>query len=173
MWGWLQRWFGGRRGGPEATAFVAQELELQTLRLELHEREQTIAALKEEFERLRRGQSERLTESVHTRLARLFGDMAASVVQLNTQLHLLEQEAKPVEARHLGAVVRRLLGVLQEHGLVFHGGVGNTVRYDPVLHEPLGGSAAPGRGEEVVVRFVGLEFAGHAMRKAGVERRGA
>jgi molecular chaperone GrpE (heat shock protein) len=149
---------------------LALEREAQNLRLELEERDQLLANLHIELERQRSGASARVTESVQAQIEQLLTEAAAPVAQLLTQAHLLEVEGRPVQARDILAVAKRLVRAFEDHGLTLEGSVGQTVPFDPDRHEPLSGGAYPDPGQPVVVRFVGVAYRGKLLRKAGVEQ---
>ena len=127
-----------------------------------------MANLKEELERQRSGASARVDEAVQAQMERLLADAAAPVAQLLTQAHLLEVEGKPVQARDVLAVAKRLVRTLEDNGLTLEGSVGETTPFDPNRHEPLSADASPAEGQPVVVRFVGVAYQGKLLRKAGV-----
>jgi molecular chaperone GrpE (heat shock protein) len=149
---------------------LALEGQIQTLQLDLVEHEQTIANLKQELERERIGASEQTAETVQMQVERLLSDLATPVAQLLTQAHLLEVERKPVQARDVLAVARRLIRVLEDSGLTVVGQVGQTVSFDPDHHEPLEANIGLSSGETVAIRFVGVAYQGRFLRKAGVTR---
>jgi molecular chaperone GrpE (heat shock protein) len=162
----LRRWFGHptKADGPA----LPREREAQSLRLELQERDRVIAALTADLERLRRGEGERVAAAVRAERERLLADAAAPVAQLLTQAHLLEVEGKPLQARDVLAVARRLVRLLEDEGLTPEGRIGEAVAFDPDRHEPLGGDFAPRPGQPVVVRLVGVSWQGRVLCKAGV-----
>jgi molecular chaperone GrpE (heat shock protein) len=148
---------------------LALEREAQGLRLDLKEREQLVANLMRELERQRNGESARITEAVQSRFEKMMADVAAPAAQLLTQAHLLEVEGKPVQAKDVLAVAKRLMRSLEDEGLKLEGGVGETASFDPNRHEPLSGQGALTRGQAVVVRFAGVSYRGRLIRKAGVD----
>jgi molecular chaperone GrpE (heat shock protein) len=170
MAGWLQRLLGRTEdGGTDAERLLALERGAQELRLRLKEANDQLAALREECERLRAGEAARVADAVRDRLERVLTDAAGPAAQLVTQAHLLEAEGKPVQARDVLAVARRLVRVLEGEGLTLEGRVGERAAFDPARHAPLGGDAvAP--GQPVVVRFVGVSCRGRVLRKAGVDK---
>lgn len=145
------------------------EREAQNLRLELKERERVVANLKGELERQRSGASDRVAEAVQAQVEQLLADAAAPVAQLLTQAHLLEVEGKPVQAKDVLAVAKRLVRTLEDNGLTPEGSVGETVPFDPNRHEPLSADASLKPGQPVTLRFVGVAYQGKLLRKAGVE----
>ena len=105
---------------------------------------------------------------------RLLADTATPVSQLLTQAHLLEEEGKPVQATDVLAVAKRLVRVLEDHGLTMEGKVGEIVLFNPDRHEPLGAATevAIAVGQPVTVRFVGTAYRGKLLCRAGVENVG-
>lgn len=174
MWKRLVAIFGKKPSEGVATdeRNLALEREAQSLRLELEEREREVTRLREELERQRGGTSARVTEAVQARMEQLLADVAAPVAQLLTQTHLLEVEGKPVQARDVLAIAKRLVRVLEDNGLTMEGSVGETAPFDPNRHEPLSADASLKQGQPVVLRFVGVAYQGKLLRKAGVEMAG-
>jgi molecular chaperone GrpE (heat shock protein) len=146
------------------------EREAQGLRLDLEERERLIANLKGELERQRKGENTRTAEATRAQTERLLTDVAGPVAQLLTQAHLLEVEGKPVQAKDVLAVAKRLVRALEDTGLSLEGSVGAPTTFDPNRHEPLSADAALRAGDPVSVRFVGVTYQGKIIRKAGVEK---
>jgi molecular chaperone GrpE (heat shock protein) len=176
MANWFQRIFGQTApppapdSSPPAPDVVALQSELQQLRLELQERDQQLRQAREELNRQRAGEAARVQEGVQAAQEKLLNLVAAPVVQLLTQAHLLEVENKPVQARDLVAVARRLVRALEDHGLRLLGSVGGMANYDPNCHAPLSNDTRIVAGQPVVIRFVGVATPdGKVLRKAGVE----
>jgi len=151
---------------------LALEQEAQRLRLDLAEREQTSARLRQELARQRGGADARVTEAVQAQIERLLSDLSTPVAQLLTQAHLLEEEGKPVHAKDVLTVAKRLVRTLEDNGLTLEGRVGERVPFDPDHHEPLSADVSLEVGQTVTVRFVGVAYQGKVLRKAGVEQRG-
>lgn len=88
----LKQWFGRSPTAQpqEDEQILALERQIQNLRLELAERNQLVDKLKQELERQRTSESDRLTNTVQTQVEQLLADAAASVTQLLTQAYLLE-----------------------------------------------------------------------------------
>lgn len=166
MWEWLDRLLGKK---PADERVLALEQESQRLRLELAEQEKTVARLKQELERQRGGTSVRVAEAVQTQVEQLLADVATPVAQLLTQAHLLEVEGKPVQAKDVLAVAKRLVRTLEDNGLTLEGSVGESVPFDPDRHELLSADVSLKAGQMVTVRFVGVAYRGKLLRKAGVE----
>lgn len=157
-------------GEPSFEALSAQK-ELQTLRLELDARDQTIQALKQEIERLRYRQDQLAEELARNQIEALFTDLSAPASQILTQADLLENQGKPVQARDVLSVARRMVRVLERRGVSFEGTPGQSVQFDPNRHTPL--NAQSGQvyrpGQPVTVRFAGASHAGKLLYKAVVE----
>ena len=142
--------------------------EIQNLRLESTERNQIIDKLKQQLEQQRTSENNNIDSAVQNQIEQLLTDTAAPVTQLLTQAHLLEQ-GKPVQAKDVLLVAKRLIRTLEDNGLTIVGRVGESVSFDSNLHEPLSASSEISSGTEVVVRFAGVSYQGKVIRKAGVE----
>jgi molecular chaperone GrpE (heat shock protein) len=164
---WLDRLL-GRTDGADAESLVALRREAQDLRLQLEERSRQLAGLQKDRERRQAAEETRAAEAVTAKVERLLAEAAGPATQLLTQAHLLEAEGKPVQARDVLAVARRLVRVLEEEGLTLDGRPGERTAFDPNRHAPLAGEA-PAPGAAVVVRFAGVGYRGRVLRKAGVE----
>lgn len=166
----LKQWFGRSPStqSQEDEQLLALERQIQNLQLELAERDQLVDKLKQELERQRNSESDRFTNAVQTQVEQMLTDTAAPVTQLLTQAHLL-QEGKPVQAKDVLAVAKRLIRTLEDSGLTLTGNVGETVSFDSNLHEPLSVNTSLTPGVSVVVKFVGVSYQGKVIRKAGVE----
>jgi hypothetical protein len=173
MWHWLRGWLakadGGQHNLPDERV-LALERQVQSLRLELAEQHQLVANLKDELQRQRDAEDACLTDAVRVQMERLMTHMATSVAHLLTQAHLLEVDGKPIQARDVLGVARRLVRTLEDNGLMLEGKVGETLPFDPNRHEPLSAAAALQPGETVVVKFVGASYGGAVCKKAGVAR---
>jgi molecular chaperone GrpE (heat shock protein) len=142
--------------------------EIQNLQLELTERNQLIDQLKQQLEQQRTNENNNISSAVQNQIEQLLTDTAAPVTQLLTQSHLLEEE-KPVQAKDVLLVAKRLIRTLEDSDLTIVSQVGETVSFDSNLHEPLSASTAINPGAEVVVRFAGVSYQSKVIRKAGVE----
>lgn len=165
----LKQWFGRSptTQPQEDERSLAIERQIQNLRLELAERNQLVDKLKQELERQRTSENDRLTNAVQTQVEQLLSDAAAPVTQLLTQAYLLEQ-GKPVQAKDVLAVAKRLIRSLEDSGLKIKGSVGETIPFDSNLHDPLSASTSLTPGVPVVVKFTGASYQGKVIRKAGV-----
>lgn len=166
----LKQWFGRSPTTQplEDERLLGLERQIQNLRLELAERNQLIDKLKQKLERQRHSESDRLTSAIQTQVEQLLSDAAAPVTQLLTQAHLLEQ-GKPVQAKDVLAVAKRMIRTLEDSGLTITGSVGETVSFDSNLHDPLSASTSLSPRVPVVVKFARVSYQGKILRKAGVE----
>ena len=166
----LKKWLGlSQTPQPQSDEkLLTLEREIQNLRLELTERDQSSDKLKQQLEQQRTSENNNIDSAVQNQIEQLLTDTAAPVTQLLTQAHLLEQ-GKPVQAKDVLLVAKRLISALEDNGLTIVGQVGETVSFDSNLHEPLSASTAINPGAEVVVRFAGVSYQGKVSRKAGVE----
>jgi molecular chaperone GrpE (heat shock protein) len=172
---WLKRLFG--KADREVTIeeavnerVLSLEREVQSLKLELEERNKSLEKAKGDMERQRSGERERVDESVRSQLESILTNVATPIAQLMAQAHLLEVESKPVQAKDVLAVAKRLIRAMEDAGLEMEGAAGEAVDFDPNRHEILNASATPKPGEKVVVRFTGISYRGKLLRKASVEK---
>ncbi len=149
--------------------WLSLQKENQSLRMELDSSRQSIAALKQEIERLRLRQEQVIAETVDAQFARLFGELAGPTSQILTQADLLEKQGKPVQARDVLSVARRIPRALERYGIQYAGQVGEQVAYDPNHHTPINESVQPQAGQAVTVRFAGVTYQGKTVYKAIVE----
>ncbi len=155
---------------PAPASELEAQREIQSLRLELAEREKEIARLTSEVQRQRQGANALLEETVQTRTEQWLATVAAPVAQILTQGYLLETEGKPVQARDVWTVARRIVRALEEYGLTIEDTPGESVPFDPNCHQILGSGAAPEPGQSVTVRLAGISYRGKILQKAGVDQ---
>ena len=166
MLNWLKQLF--KNLSPDNEKLLTREREIQNLRLELTERDQLIAQLKQQLEHERHSENNNISLAIHHQIEQLLTDTAAPVTQLLTQAHLLE-EGKPVQAKDVLLVAKRLIRALEDKGLTIVERVGETVSFDSNFHEPLSASTSISPETEVVVKFVGISYQGKVIRQAGIE----
>lgn len=154
--------------GSDDAETLAQRSQLHSLQLELAQRDQQIANLQDELERLRTRQERLLHDTLQTRLGATLSALAAPAVQIATQDYLAGQGAE-IQARDVLAVARRMLRELARAGLEWEGTLGGCVPYDPTRHTLSGGDMNIQPGQPVIVRFVGAAFEGRILHKAVVE----
>lgn len=167
MWKLLSRWTAGRPVNvPDNAAGLSGEL--QSLRLELAERDVTIVSLKQDLARAGAGLDRQVAEKLDHRLESLFREAAAPVAQLLTQAFLVDQQGKDVPVRDVVRLARRIVRALEDAGLEIRDTVGNQVAFDASLHEPLSSEQVLVTGARVAIRFCGIAFRGCVLRKASV-----
>ena len=172
MANWLTRIFSPRRdesAAARAEDVLRLEKEAQALRIELDARDENIAHLKQEVERLRARQDHLVSEGVTAQIEGLFSDLAAPASQILTQAELLENQNRPVQARDVLSVARRLVRAAERRGMLFEGRAGEQAGFDPNRHAPLNAEAAPQAGQTVTIRFAGVSYQGKILHKAIVE----
>jgi molecular chaperone GrpE (heat shock protein) len=152
-----------------AVDMLSSQSQIQSLRMEREAGEQRIKQLSQEIERLRERQDQMIAETAAARLEALYGELAGPASQVLTQADLLENQGKPVQARDVLAVARRMLRALERHGLVFDGQAGAQVAFDPSRHTPMNNGPVLQPGQMVTMRFAGVLYGGKILYKAVVE----
>ena len=168
---WLKQWLGrpSAKGIRADERLLALAREAQILRLELAEREKILANLEAALERQHRDEDRRVSEAVQHQIERLPAEAATPLTHLLTQAHLLEVASKPLQAKDVLAVAKRVIRVLEQGGLKLEGNVGDVLSFDPDRHDPLSADLTIGAGQSVVVRFAGVTFRDKLLRRARVE----
>jgi molecular chaperone GrpE (heat shock protein) len=174
MANFIKKWIDGlsKRQVQEITpdeGLSALEGETQHLRLELEDRERQLERLKNETTRLRVSAQELGEAARSAQMERILADSAAPVAQLMTQAYLLDVQGRPLQARDVLAVARRLIQVLEEQGMQVVGKIGEIQPFDPDRHEPMASGLSIEPGTPVTVRFVGIAYQDHLLKKLGVE----
>src|SRR4051794_21649267 len=100
--------------GDQSEQVLALQRQVQELRLTVQDRDAQIARLQADLEKQRKDEQNARAADLRAAREKLGTEVAGPVAQLLTQAHLLEQENKPVQARDVLAVARRLVGLLQE-----------------------------------------------------------
>jgi molecular chaperone GrpE (heat shock protein) len=164
-------WFRKKRQVEEKdkTLLDAQS-ELQSLRLEIQERDKTIANLKDDLNRERDGKTAQVKESTQAFIEKLIVEASTPVSQLLTQAHLLESEGKPIQAKDVISISKRFIHVFENAGMNIEGTLGEKVSFDPNYHNPLSINSEIKGGDKVVIKLVGISYQGKVIRKAGVEK---
>lgn len=170
MKNWLHNLFPTQQNTPTPAQQAVIDSRLRALELEISERDQKIAVLTAEIDRLHRQQEQMAQSQLNSTLESLFQDAASAVTQLHTQAYLLEEQNKPLQAQDILAVAHRIVRALEQHGLGLIHQVGEQTAFDPNRHTPLNNQAVYTPGQTVTVRFVGIEHQGKILRKAGVEK---
>lgn len=149
---------------------LAIKKQLQEARLELASKDQAIAHLTSDLNTLRTRQNELLKENTQVLFESLLRDTAGPAAQLATQGYLLESAGKPVQARDILNVARRLVRALEKYGLLLDGAPGDETFFDPDRHTPLSTGQVLDPGQKVTVRIPGVIYNGKILARAGVER---
>lgn len=170
MWNRIKNLFRQER---EAGSAADLQHEIQTLRLDLEERERLLHELRSTLEYQRDGSVTQIADSVHAKMERIIEDMATPVSQIMTQSHLLDEGNQSLAAKDVMVLATRLIRVLEDQGMSIVGHVGEIMSFDPEMHEPLGAEESIDIGEQVVVRFSGIAFHGKFLRKMGIEKAGS
>ena len=183
MKNWLQNFFSRNRGatamGAPATtdeaqdALLQQKNEIQSLRIEQSENKRTVETLAQEIDRLRARQEQLVEINVTKRLEALFSDLAGPASQILTQADLLENQGKPVQARDILSVSRRMVRALERNGVVIEGKVGEAAVFNPDRHIPIQPGQTLQPGQPVIVRFAGVSYGDKMIYKAIVEQETA
>jgi len=147
---------------------LALKQQVQSLKLEISEREQTIAGLKNSLEKLRTGENNLASEKAKAQIENVMADASAPASQLLTLAHMSEIEGKIVQVRDVITVARRLIRALENHGLEIGVEVGEIVAFDPNRHHALDQEVGFKPDEPVQIRFSSIAFQGKLLRKAGV-----
>jgi molecular chaperone GrpE (heat shock protein) len=169
VWNWIKSLFVHDAGEREISKL---KREIQGLRLELEECDRKVKEIKDLFEYKREGSASQITESVQLKMEQLLSELATPIAQIMTQAHLVDVGKESVAAVDVIVLVKRMVRVLEDHGMKLEGQVGDVVPFDPDQHEPLSAEVSIVRGEQVVVRFRGISHKGVLLRKAGIEKVG-
>jgi molecular chaperone GrpE (heat shock protein) len=173
MLNWLKKLFTSStptKSDPVDEQILALQTELQQLKLELNDRNSTLSNLQQQLQRQQQNQDSLINEAISTETEKLFNELASPVSQLVTQKYLLEVEGKPVQAKDIMLVVKRLVNSLENKGLTIVGSVGETISFEPNYHQPLSSNLEINSGEQVIVKIVGIAYQDKVIRKAVVEK---
>jgi molecular chaperone GrpE len=170
----IKKWIDGlnnrqKQEKPPDEEPLAQAGDVQRLRLELQEHERQLELLKNEVTRLRVSAKELTEAACNAQMERLLGGSAAPVAQLTTQAYLVEVQGRPLQVRDVLAVTRRLIQALEEQGMQVIGKIGEFQPFDPDRHEPMASGLSIEPGTPVIIRFVGIAYRDHLLKKMGVE----
>lgn len=142
--------------------------QVQSLKLELVERDRQIALLKVNAQAQQYQHQSLSQEQTSAHIEALMRDSASAVSQLLTQAYLLEQEKKPIQAKDVLQVARRLIRTLENNGLSIDGLPGLQTTYDLECHMPLSAAESLTPGQPVVIRLAGIRYQGKILLKASV-----
>jgi molecular chaperone GrpE (heat shock protein) len=146
------------------------EREIQKLCLEIEEKDRMLISTRHDLAVQIKGADKQTEINVHGKMEQLFSDVGGPIVQLIAQDYLTNVEGKAVHTKDVLAVTNRFIKNLRNYGLDLIGSMGETLCFDPVLHEPLSLDDQISKGEEVIIRMLGLLFDGKVLRRAAVTR---
>lgn len=170
MWKKLKKFFNDpatSNAGGEINPLELQQ-QIQSLKLELAEREQTIVVLNQRLEKQRTNENRLAVEKARTKTESLMAEASTPAAQLLTLAHLSESAGKTLQARDVLMVAMRLVHALENHGLIAGDKIGEVVAFEPDQHEPLAQAGGFKPGDPVQIRFSSIAFEGKLLRKAGV-----
>ncbi len=147
---------------------LALQQQIQSLKLELAEREQTIAGLNQRLEKQRSNENKLAGEKARAQMESLVAEASAPAVQLLTLAHLSESAGKTLQVRDVLMVAMRLVHALENHGMTAEDKIGEVVAFEPNRHELLAQAGGIKPGDPVQIRFSSIAFQGKLLRKAGV-----
>jgi hypothetical protein len=168
---WIEQWIGISKARLRQR-LADLEAAVSQLRAQLAEREQQFAVFREDTQRSRSREGDRLTSALHSQLEDLFRDLAGIVAALAERLELAGSRSLPTEVDEIVVLSRRLMTVFQSRGLSFEGRIGEIVAYDPNVHCPKTPQGDLLAGQPVVIRTSGVVFRTVRLRKAVVEAQG-
>jgi len=148
---------------------LAWESALKSLELEISDRDETIARLKNELARLHENQQLTTRSLTDSSLKNLFEELSPQISQLQTQRYLVLDQGKPLPPRYIFTILAQMQDVLAKFGLEIADNVGEIVPFNPDHHTPLSLENRLSSGDSVVIRFAGLSFRGQRIHNAGVE----
>jgi molecular chaperone GrpE (heat shock protein) len=148
---------------------LSLESEIQSLRLTITDRDQTINKLRIEGDRQRQNEESKQAIALQSQQEQLFTDLSTPIAQLLTQIHLLEVESKPIQAKDVLTIVKRILRLVEEYGLSASGTIGERVPFDPNIHQPLSSATTINNGQLVTIRIPAIAYQNKVLRAAGVE----
>ncbi len=99
----------------------------------------------------------------------LFQHLAAPLSQLRTQAFLIDS-GKDISGQSVMTLAGQFATLVEKAGLEPVGKVGERVKYDPVLHQPLSAQASILDSEVVTVKFIGYRCNGRVIRRSLVQK---
>lgn len=169
----MKRWLSNLFSSPQTAEPAPELLELQTqlrsLQMQLDASQAAARQYQQENERLRARQAQLAAETAAAHLEALLQEMAAPAAQILTQASLVETQNRPVQARDILLVARRMVGALERQGMKFDETVGQQVPFNPDRHTPINPESATHPGQMVTVRVVTVLYRGSIIHKGVVE----
>ncbi|WP_017295442.1 hypothetical protein [Geminocystis herdmanii] len=173
MINWLKKLFSSptvTSNDESSEKIITLETKLQQLKLELVDRTHTINSLQQKLQRQEEKESIQLQEKILGEKEKLFNQIASPISQLITQKYLLEVEEKPVQAKDILLVVKRLINVFEMEGLTFIGEVGEITNFEPNYHQSLNSNIDINRGDKVIIKIVGISYQNQVIKSSIVEK---
>lgn len=143
--------------------------DVQSLRLELDERDRQIRTLSADLDFERTGRADEVEAVARARLRALMSSIAPALVQLELQRSLAASGVN-VGARDVLLVAGRLIGSLNDAGLEILGTPGQELTFDEASQASLDPSFRPSAGSRVRVRIPGARVEGMMLVKICVDR---
>lgn len=153
---------------PEDQDILSLRSRLQSLKMDLEERDQKMARMRQEFEQLQSRAASDRAGAGSAELAGLAKRLAPILSQLPT-LRALHESGKEVRTADLFTLFAKLEKLLADTGLTPLGTVGETCPFDSRFHQRMSGSDV-GDGSPVRIRFVGYRFQEAVLLKAMVSK---
>ncbi len=142
---------------------------LAGLEMDLRERDERIALMREEYALLERERDAVGAAAGEEQLTRLFRKLSAPLATLSTVSHAA-REGQPVEVRDLADLVAGVEKALAGFGLEAIGQAGAELEFDTALHQRMSGGT-PNGGDRVRVRLPGYRHGMVVLQKAMVSGR--
>ena len=146
---------------------LSSERAVQTLKLDIASKDETIGQLRRELQRQRLLEAESANAKALSQRLELANRLVTPAVHILTQTHLSETEGKVLQTKDVLAVAKRMVSGLKESGVEFIGQIGQQASFDETKHEMLGGGHAE-RGEPVVIKTMGAVLEGNIIQRIGV-----
>ncbi|HEX7433038.1 MAG TPA: hypothetical protein VF326_05230 [Anaerolineaceae bacterium] len=155
--------------GPDQASLLSLQSQVQSLKLELEESNKTIRQLNETLERSHSQAAASAQDKADVRLEALYTTLSGPVSQLLTQAELIDGQGKAIPAQDVLVLVKKIIKGLQENGLTLSGQIGQIAVFNPDLHAPVSSDSPLSPGDEVRIRFAGVNYKGRLLRKALVD----
>ncbi len=144
------------------------ETSLQLLRLQIDDDAEIIRELKCDLARVKTQQEQMVSNTVNHHIENLMNEVASPVAQLLSQVHLLEEEKKPIQAKDVLLVSKRLIKALRSAGLEVRGEIGQIAPADSSLHQLAASNEVLQERDEVVIRMPAIAYRNKILRRAVV-----
>ncbi len=153
----------GREIQADREEILSLQRRLAATDIELHECQELVSALKSRIEALNAARTDPPTAE------ELFTALAAPLSQLRMQAWLMGT-GKEISSRSIIALANQFASLVERAGLEPVGDPGESIRFDPELHEPLSAQECIPNGGPAIVRFIGYRYRGRMLRRALVQQ---